>query len=217
MCLPTLYMYMVTTWTRGLPGKHSVMLLTSNYKNTCRFVWKGVHLATNYCAFRVSMKQTVWPVRIWEVTCSDQGLPQSTGFEYWKKFYILQQILHFVKDFSWLAGMLFHFKSICHGPVDWNSMKFYSFLFNRLCKDVGLLYLFIGQFRQMSSQVHFHVYELKLFCLSCCYYVLNSEFSHSISFCFQSNSFILIRSVQFRVSSFFFVTHASRSVWEFEC
>ena len=63
----------------------------------------------------------------------------------------------------------------------------------------------------MSSQCHFHAFELKLFCLSGCYWASNWEF-------------VLIwakfleHSVQLNVSSFFFRdTHASRRVCEFKC
>ena len=41
---------------------------------------------------------------------------------------------------------------------------------------------FLGQIRQISSQFHFHVFELELFCLSSCYCVSNSEIGHSVLF-----------------------------------
>ena len=51
------------------------------------------------------------------------------------------------------------------------------------CKNLSKYNIgFLGQIRQIRSQSHFHAFKLKLFCLSICYYISNSEFGHPISF-----------------------------------
>ncbi len=70
-----------------------------------------------------------------------------------------------------------------HGPVTADKVGVYmkSFtLFRRgvFKNDIG----FLGQIRKMSSQFNFRALEFKLFCLSSCYCVSNSESGHSISF-----------------------------------
>ena len=92
----------------------------------------------------------------------------------------------------WFSSLMKH-PGFHHGG---SSMVSLPKIYNNSNNNIG----FLGQIRQMSSQFHYHACEFKLFCLSSCYWVSNSEFGHSISFWDKSNSFNNLFSLAYRHS-----------------